>query len=59
VLITCLIVNLFNELIDYNRVIILSIYTCLASLRSGDSLDGCDHWLIDHVLDRLGDVGAL
>jgi hypothetical protein len=28
-------------------------------LRLGNSLDGCDHWLIDHMFDCFGDVSAL
>jgi hypothetical protein len=29
-----------------------------APLQSGDSLDGHDRWIIDHVLDYFGDVSA-
>jgi hypothetical protein len=35
VLVACLIVNLFNKLIDYNRVLILSIYICLDNSSGG------------------------
>jgi hypothetical protein len=35
VLVACLIVNLFNKLIDYNRVLILSIYICLGNSSGG------------------------
>jgi hypothetical protein len=59
VLVTCFDINLMNELLLQPSSNPCFLYTSLHLFGSGISLNRRDHWLIYHVLECFGDVGAL